>query len=141
MNEYLLDYEEPDPGHRHWSGLWSVFPGHELKRQRYNGGTSGRGSSGRSGGAGSSSDSTGTKDDHLLSLLAGAARRTFHHKIEAGGGHTGWSAAWAVGIGASLRDPTQAYKSLLRLIGEFSTRNLLSTHPPIKPIKSQKVQL
>jgi len=37
-------------------------------------------------------------------VLAGAAVRTLRHKLRSGGGHTGWSAAWAVSIGARLRD-------------------------------------
>jgi len=27
IQEFLADYDDPDPGHRHWSGLWSIYPG------------------------------------------------------------------------------------------------------------------
>jgi hypothetical protein len=41
------------------------------------------------------------------------ARRTLLHKLAAGGGHTGWSAAWAVAIAARLREPAAAHDALV----------------------------
>jgi alpha-L-fucosidase 2 len=83
VREYLGDYEEPDPAHRHFSGLYHLFPG-TLRL------------------AGPGCNET----------LAAAFRRTLEHKLEKGGGHTSWSRAWAINLWARLGDGEAAHESL-----------------------------
>lgn len=54
-------------------------------------------------------------------------------QIAAGGGHTGWSAAWEACLWSRLQRPEQALAALLRLLKRFSAENLLSLHPALEP--------
>ena len=72
--EYRDILREPDPGHRHWSGLWQLFPGKQFAPQTMT----------------ASSASTYSASATSSTILQ-AAERTVHHKLEEGGGHTGRS--------------------------------------------------
>jgi hypothetical protein len=95
----------PDWGHRHWSPLFSLFPGNQIHR-------------------------------HETPQLAAAAEATVRRKMDAGGAHTGWSAAWAGALYARLGDSGGVQRMLDRLLGRFAMGNLLSTHPPLQSIVS-----
>ena len=60
----------PDRAHRHFSGLFALYPGRQLS----------------------------PLDD--VDGAAAAAARTLDAKLDAGGGHTGWSRAWAAALAA-----------------------------------------
>ena len=100
----LLEYprqEEPlDPGHRHWSGLYSIYPG-----------------------------AARASTSNLTALAA----KSITKKLDAGGGHTGWSRAWAVNLLARVGDGDRALESLQIGIQRFLSYNLLGLHPQLSP--------
>ena len=63
--------------------------------------------------------------------LAGAARRSLEKRLRHGGGHTGWSAAWAAALWARLGDGGHAHAALRFVLHEFSSAALLGLHPPL----------
>ena len=93
----------PDRAHRHFSGLFALYPGRQLS----------------------------PLDD--VDGAAAAAARTLDAKLDAGGGHTGWSRAWAAALAARTLRPEAAEKSLLDLVSGYFCANLLATHPPLRP--------
>ncbi len=64
--------------------------------------------------------------------LAAAADRTLARRLEHGGGHTGWSAAWIVNFRARLGQADQAYAALRTLLEKSTRENLLDVHPPFQ---------
>ena len=74
---------------------------------------------------------------HPLSLIdqrntpdwARAARVTLDRRLAAGGGQTGWSAAWMVNLFARLEDGERAHEILYRLLRHSTEPNLFDTHP------------
>ena len=58
-----------------------------------------------------------------------AVRRALAHRLEHGGGHTGWSQAWVLCLAARLRDPELAERSIGVLVDELSSASLLDLHP------------
>lgn len=87
-----------EPGHRHFSHLYGVYPGTRVTR-------------------------TATPAEFE------AAHRTLEARLRAGGGHTGWSRAWALCLAARLRDAPLASTSLDALIHGLSSSSLLDLHP------------
>ena len=69
---------------------------------------------------------------HQTPALAAAARKMLKRKMDFGGGHTGWSAAWAGALYARLGDGEGVQKMLDRILSRFAMGNLLSTHPPLR---------
>jgi hypothetical protein len=61
-----------------------------------------------------------------------AAYNTLRSKMEQGGGHTGWSAAWEGALWARLRNSSNVYNSISKIIKKYTTRNLLGLHPPLE---------
>ena len=59
-----------------------------------------------------------------------AARRSLELRLEAGGGHTGWSRSWVSCLFARLGDADRAWDHLGHLIADFATSSLLDLHPP-----------
>lgn len=64
--------------------------------------------------------------------LVAAARKTIERRLEHGGGHTGWSAAWLSMMYARLHDGENAGKVLNKLLKASSLPSLLLTHPPFQ---------
>ncbi|MGC9455278.1 MAG: glycoside hydrolase family 95 protein [Phycisphaerae bacterium] len=64
--------------------------------------------------------------------LARAAEATLDRRLEHGGGHTGWSAAWMVNFFSRLGRAAKAYGSLRKLLSESTRGNLLDVHPPFQ---------
>ena len=97
VQEWAQDYEEAEPGHRHISHAFGLYPGYSLKSAR----------------------------------LQDALRVTLQRRLAAGGGHTGWSAAWLLCLYARLRNPEEAMRCLADMLIAHSTLpNLLGDHPP-----------
>ena len=99
LQEWLEDSAETEPGHRHFSHLFALFPGEQITPQ-------------------------GTPE------LAKAARTSLERRLEARGGHTGWSRSWVVGLWARLGEGDLAEEHLRHLIADFATASLLDLHPP-----------
>ena len=64
--------------------------------------------------------------------LGQAARRALETRLRNGGGHTGWSAAWAVSLWARLHDGALAHAALRYTLHEFTSPALLGLHPVLK---------
>ena len=94
-----------DPGHRHFSPMYWLYPGVLTQP-------------GRSEGA----------------EQAFAAGKEFMRMKTAGkGGHTSWSTVWAASLWARLQQPEPALDSLLHALKKFTARNLFSLHPDLAP--------
>lgn len=71
-------------------------------------------------------------------LLAGneelmkACRVSLLHRLENGGGHTGWSCAWIINLFAVLKDGQNAFEYLKNLLGQSTYPNLWDAHPPFQ---------
>lgn len=65
--------------------------------------------------------------------LAEAARKSLDARLDAGGGHTGWSRAWVVNLRARLEQGDEALESLYALLGESTMANLFDAHPYATP--------
>lgn len=64
--------------------------------------------------------------------LAEAAKKSLDHRIENGGGHTGWSAAWLINQYARLQEAEKAKKSLETVLSKSTAPNLFGLHPPFQ---------
>lgn len=96
--EWQEDYEEAEPGHRHISQLYALYPSNQI-----------------------SVDKT--------PVLAEAAKATLKRRLYYGGGHTGWSCAWIVGLYARLWESEKAVSMLDKLWSQSTFPNLMDTHP------------
>ncbi len=61
-----------------------------------------------------------------------AARRSLEYRLEHGGGHTGWSAAWLVNLWARLGDGDNAIKAIDVLLTKCISPNFFDLHPPFQ---------
>ncbi len=98
IQEWMQDYEELEPGHRHISHLFGVYPGHSISFER-------------------------------SPELMKAARVTLERRLANGGGHTGWSRAWIIGLWAHFLDGAKVYENLEALLSKSTFDNLMDNHP------------
>lgn len=96
--EWMEDYDEEEPGHRHISHLYGVYPGSSISFEK-------------------------TPD------LMKAARKTLERRLSYGGGHTGWSRAWIIGLWAHFLDGEKVYENLKALLTGSTFDNLMDNHP------------
>ena len=94
----MEDFEEAEPGHRHISHLFGVYPGNSI-----------------------------TSAEHKE-----AAKETLERRLAAGGGHTGWSAAWIICLYARLKEPSKAYDMINAMMRKSLLPNLFDNHPPFQ---------
>ncbi|WP_167615847.1 glycosyl hydrolase family 95 catalytic domain-containing protein [Maribellus sediminis] len=64
--------------------------------------------------------------------LAAAAKKSLDYRIENGGGHTGWSAAWLISQYARLGEAEKAEHSLNTVLAKSTSKNLFGQHPPFQ---------
>ena len=98
LMEWMEDYEEPEPGHRHISHLYGVYPGSSI---------------------------TAEKTPELMR----AARITLERRLANGGGHTGWSRAWIIGLWAAFGNGKYSYENLKAILSMGTFSNLMDNHP------------
>jgi len=61
-----------------------------------------------------------------------AARKSLDYRLEHGGGHTGWSAAWIISFRARLHDGDKAHDMLKTLLKRSTCPNLFDLCPPFQ---------
>lgn len=98
IQEWMEDYDEQEPGHRHISQLYGVYPGNSINWRE-------------------------------TPKLMEAARKTLERRLSYGGGHTGWSRAWIIGLWAKFLDGEKAYENFRALLTNSTFPNLMDTHP------------
>lgn len=64
--------------------------------------------------------------------LAAAAKKSLDYRINHGGGHTGWSAAWLISQYARLGAADEARNSLNTVLSKSTSPNLFGLHPPFQ---------
>ena len=99
--EWARNWEEAEPGHRHISHLYALYPGYAFFTDEYPG-------------------------------FVEAAKKSIAYRLQHGGGHTGWSAAWIINLRARLHQGKEALEALNLILGEKSCPNLFGLHPPFQ---------
>lgn len=97
--EYHEEFPENEPGHRHISHLYGLFPSELFANDP---------------------------------AMQEACRISLMHRLENGGGHTGWSCAWIINVFAVLGDAENAEKYLNVLLKRSTCDNLWDMHPPFQ---------
>ena len=107
IQEWIEDYEETEPGHRHMSHLFGLYPGTILNEN----------------------------NPELFSAAKRTIERRRKYNedpVTRKGSYTGWSRAWMVSFYARLKDGNGALESVECLDGELTLPNLFNTHPPFQ---------
>ena len=106
LMEWNTEVEEVEPGHRHISHLYGLFPGHTIAVKK---------------------DADGNDE-----VLVTAAKKTLEKRLSHGGGHTGWSQAWIINFYAQLGMGDEALSAIVKLLSHSTLPNLLDNHPPFQ---------
>ena len=102
IQEWAYPYAEVEPGHRHISHLFALYPG----RQFFN----------------------CENKDELLDAAAATLKRRLSH----GGGHTGWSRAWIINMWARLGEGDWCLENIYELLKNSMLPNMFDNHPPFQ---------
>lgn len=107
IQEWIEDYEEDEPGHRHMSHLFGLYPGTIINET--------------------------TPELFAAAKRTIERRRKYNEDPKTRkGSYTGWSRAWMVSFYARLKDGNAALESVACLDGELTLPNLFNTHPPFQ---------
>lgn len=103
--EWREDFEEWQPGHRHVSHLYGLFPGNEW-------------------------DVLNTPE-YAAAVRKSLDKRRRDQEIR-GTLHPGWSEAWWINLYATLGDGNTAYELMNRMVARYINPNLFDIHPPFQ---------
>ncbi|MDR2233336.1 MAG: glycoside hydrolase family 95 protein [Tannerella sp.] len=104
IQEWIEDYEEVEPGHRHMSQLFGLYPGSEI-----------------------------TSDNKtLFNAAIRTVERRQEYARRGEGSSPGWSKAWLINFYARLGDGDAAWNKAKELMRERILFNLFADHPPFQ---------
>ncbi len=107
IQEWIEDYEEVEPGHRHVSHLFGLYPGKSINP---------------------------SQKDLFEAARRTIERRRFYNENETNrqGSYTGWSRAWMINFYARLLDGEEAGANVQELLAKNTQYNLFNVHPPFQ---------
>ena len=104
IQEWIEDYEEVEPGHRHMSQLFGLFPGSEIT----------------------------PANKALFEAAVKTVERRQEYARQGQGSSPGWSKAWLINFYARLGDGNAAWQKAVELERERVLFNLFTDHPPFQ---------
>jgi alpha-L-fucosidase 2 len=105
IQEWLHDYEEAEPGHRHISHLYALYPGTSIPPP--------------------------SAPKHNATLWD-AASKTLEYRLSNGGAGTGWSRAWTINWYARLLNGSALAENIFQFFNSSTYPNLFDAHPPFQ---------
>ena len=107
IQEWIEDYEEVEPGHRHMSHLFGLYPGTVI---------------------------TDRNPELFAAAKRTIERRRKYNEdpVTRQGSYTGWSRAWLINFYARLRDGEEAGANVDALLSKSTQSNMFDTHPPFQ---------
>lgn len=107
IQEWIEDYEEVEPGHRHIAHLFGLYPGTSVNP---------------------------AQKDLFAAARRTIERRRFYNENESNrqGTYTGWSRAWMICFYARLLDGEEAGANVRELLAKNTQSNLFNVHPPFQ---------
>ena len=109
--EWWEEMDEFEPGHRHLSPLYGLYPGCVFF------------------------------GDEFGSDYIAAARKSLENRLRHGSGNMGWSSAWVICLAARLHDGELAQSALNRLLADYTCPNLFDLLPGYACAPAQKDDL
>lgn len=104
IQEWIEDYEETEPGHRHMSQLFALYPGTEIVHE---------------------------EKELFEAARKTIERREFYGK-NGQGSSPGWSKAWMINFQARLQNGDAAGKKVNEILEHNTITNLFNSHPPFQ---------
>ena len=107
IQEWIEDYEEVEPGHRHISHLFGLYPGTTINA---------------------------SNKELFEAARRTIERRRYYNENEGyrNGSYTGWSRAWMINFYARLMDGDEAGENVRLLLAKTTQSNLFNVHPPFQ---------
>ncbi|MDT2565371.1 glycoside hydrolase family 95 protein [Enterococcus avium] len=123
IQEWLEDYEEVEPGHRHISPLFGLHPANEISLEK---------TPELAKAARKTIERRLKYGDYLEEAKRDQAINNWVGTGFVGSTRTGWSSAWLINFFARLQDGEAAVNELYGLLRNSTLINLLDDHPPFQ---------